>query len=365
MRQKMLNETIKENLEQYLSTLHNAQVRVQSIVEIGNTKNRELKTFGYGKPYRVTFSLNQEIRSAVLETMLENSFGHDHFSDRAQILLWGNSTYNNLPGHVRSMDVGAFTREKRLLSLGEAEEFFLLTEFVEGQEYAADLQRILSTGQLEPRDLERAAALADYLVRIHQARMDAPQLYRRRIRDLIGHGECIMGLVDNYPAGDAVASQERLQKIEQQCLRWRWKIRNMSHRLCQVHGDFHPWNILFRKDIDFTVLDRSRGEWGEAADDVGALVINYVFLALQKFGSLTGPFESLYRLFWKSYLDGTRDTEILKVIQPFLAWRGLVLSNPVWYPTLSEEVRQKIFHLIENVLAVETFKPEDVNEYLS
>jgi aminoglycoside phosphotransferase (APT) family kinase protein len=44
-----------------------------------------------------------------------------------------------------------------------------------------------------------------------------------------------------------------------------------------VHGDFHPWNILFQNDCDFAVLDRSRGEWGDPADDVAPLTINYLF----------------------------------------------------------------------------------------
>ena len=35
-----------------------------------------------------------------------------------------------------------------------------------------------------------------------------------------------------------------------------------------MHGDFHPWNLLFREGVEFSVLDRSRGEWGEPADDV-------------------------------------------------------------------------------------------------
>ena len=33
-------------------------------------------------------------------------------------------------------------------------------------------------------------------------------------------------------------------------------------------------DVMFREGTDFTVLDRSRGEWGEAADDVSAMTIN-------------------------------------------------------------------------------------------
>jgi len=45
---------------------------------------------------------------------------------------------------------------------------------------------------------------------------------------------------------------------------------------------FHPWNLLFRTETDFSVLDRSRGEWGEPADDVAALAVNYLFFGLRR-----------------------------------------------------------------------------------
>jgi aminoglycoside phosphotransferase family enzyme len=260
--------------------------------------------------------------------------------------------------------VGAFTSQGSLISLGNAEEFFVVSEFAEGSEYAIDLNRILTTGKLSDRDLERARSLAKYLVRIHGKKMLAPHLYRRRIRELLGHGECIMGLIDNYPETNAVVEPEILQRIEEMCLKWRWKIRTFTDRLCQVHGDFHPWNILFRQNEDFTVLDRSRGEWGEPADDVSSMMINYLFLSLQTCGKLSGPFETLYQLFWKTYLEGTQDNQMKNVMQPFLAWRSLVLANPIWYPRLDPSVRITLFRFIDRILESNTFEPERVNEYL-
>ena len=239
------------------------------------------------------------------------------------------------------------------------------SEFAEGQGYYHDLKRILSVGSLEPIDEERTTALAEYLVSIHRVKIDAPRLYTRRIRDLIGHGECIMGLIDNYPKGyDKVITQDRLHRIEEGCVDWRWRIKDRGNRLCQVHGDFHPWNILFREGVDYTVLDRARGEWGEPADDVGTMAINYIFFSLQRYGRLEGAFERLYSLFWETYMGATGDTELFKVIQPFLAWRGLVIGNPLWYPTLSPDVRRKLFNFIENVLRVSEFRPDRINEYL-
>lgn len=139
----------------------------------------------------------------------------------------------------------------------------------------------------------------------------------------------------------------------------------MAHRLSQVHGDFHPWNVMFRKDTDFTVLDRSRGEWGEPADDVTAMTINYIFYSLQKYGKLAGVFEQLFHLFWDNYLEKTGDSEILEAVQPFYAWRGLVLASPIWYPSLDRDVRLKLLNFTKNVLQRERFDLKSVNSYIS
>jgi hypothetical protein len=115
-------------------------------------------------------------------------------------------------------------------------------------------------------------ALCNYLVEIHQVRGPDPGLYIRRIRELVGHGECIMGLSDSYPSDLAFPTPQMLEEIERLCVRWRWKLKGFTHRLRQIHGDFHPWNILFQAGTDFRVLDRSRGEYGDPADDVASLL---------------------------------------------------------------------------------------------
>ena len=147
-------------------------------------------------------------------------------------------------------------------------------DFVEGQGYFQDLARLKLGGPVRDLDRDRADALCDYLVGIHATRGGDPGLYVRRIRELLGHGECIMGLVDSYPPRFDFITPGLLEGLEHRCLAWRWRLKDRTHRLRQVHGDFHPWNLLFREGTDFTALDRSRGEWGEPADDVTCLTTN-------------------------------------------------------------------------------------------
>lgn len=355
-----------QKVTEYLASLYARPVRMLSMTTEGKQEaGDDLKAFGYGSPLFLEYEVAGERKKAVLETMTPSSYGHDHFSDRAQAILWEHSSFNNLARHVRSLDSGAFLDSGAIISTGRTREFFLLTEFVQGKGYFKDLDRIRETGIAEDEDFTRTLALSEYLVEIHSAKLDSPGLYARRIRDLLGHGECIMGLIDNYPAAFEFIDQQLLKKIELACTEWRWRIKHRTHRLCRVHGDFHPYNILFREGMDFTLLDRSRGEWGEPADDTTCLSINYLFSSLLRSGNLDGPFEKMFLSFWDNYLARTNDREMLEVAAPFFAWRGLVIASPVWYPHLPAPVRRTLFNFIQNILAADRFDPQDVNRYLT
>lgn len=353
-----------DDLERYLSNLFSSRVKIEKISELGKEERiEELKGFGYGLPYLIEFNLKGVKKSVVLETMKPSQFGHEHFSDRAKILLWQYSSFNKLPNHVKSVDVGSFTVKGEIKSLGDCKEFFILTDLIEGTLYHRDLDEIYERGELSETDLERCVALSDYLTLIH-SKKGPPELYRRRIRELIGHGECIMGIIDSYPQDVDFITQKEMISIEKLCIEWRWKLKKMTHRCTEVHGDFHPWNILFRRGVDFTVLDRSRGEYGEPADDVTAMTINYLFYSLRKSGRLEDRFKELFNLFWSNYLEKTGDIDMLSVAQPFYAWRALVLASPIWYPNLQPEVRGKLINFTKKILKTETIDLKKMNAYI-
>ena len=256
---------MKERIEAYLESKFGVPVRILSVSELGlkteaeaaketSEKTEEIKGFGYGKPLLVSFECVKpadaggggevkQRKEVVISTMKADAFGHQHFSDRARILLWQFHAFNSLPKHVRALDVGYFSKDGSLRSVSDAEEFFLVCEKVEGVEYARDLKELLSGRALRKEDEEKAVALASYLAEIHALKKDAPDLYLRKLRELVGDSECIFGLTDSYPS-DFFISSEELKGIEKKCVDWRWKLKSKVGRLSRVHGDFHPWNCL-------------------------------------------------------------------------------------------------------------------------
>jgi aminoglycoside phosphotransferase (APT) family kinase protein len=298
-------------------------------------------------------------RLVLSRTRPTQGFGHDYPADRAWQALYAHTAYNSFPRHVRSLDVGFRRASGALVSAGDAAEFFQLVEWADGQLYWLDLDRLLSH-PLRELDRERARALARFLADAHADKRDEPTLYQRRIRELVGHGECLMGILDSYPHPFPLLPAADCEEIERGCVSWRWRLRGRAHRLSRVHGDFHPWNLLFREGEEFSVLDRSRGEWGEPADDVSALAINYLFFGLRRSAATgaTGAAEPLLTLFGDfldTYLARSADRELLEVLPPFFAFRALVIAHPRWYPSLADRTRAALVDFARAMAGPEPF----------
>ncbi len=344
-------EALRGALAERLSAVEGRSVTIVSVCPIAADRAEgELKHVGYGEPLLVKYRAGADERRAVLRTAGANWFGHDRRSDRAALMLLSADTYDAVPDHIRVIDVGAVGAAGNMISLTEAGELYLLTTWVEGRLYASDLRRVERDGVSTPQDRARAAALGAWAAKLHTPPLDEPaEVYHRAIRDLVGSGEGIFGLVDSYP-DDGPVSRERLARIEQRATAWRARLRPRHARLRQTHGDFHPYNVLFRDGVDFSTLDASRGCRGDPADDVAAMSVNYLLGAAIDPSVWQTGLGPLWSAFWESYFATRDDHDLLASVAPFFAWRLLVLASPVWYPSIPDQGRDALLSAAEYAL---------------
>lgn len=314
------------------------------------------KELGYGRPIRVDLETGEGARSIVVHTARANDFGHDRRADRADAMLLAYDSFPLVPGHARALDVGAIRSDGTLLPLGDTGELYLITEWVEGGIYADDLRRIAETGVATERDVVRATRLAEYLAALHRERGTHDGAYVRAIRDLVGHGEGIAGIADAYADDTPHAPRARLEAIEHAALRWRHALKRRVGRLRRTHGDFHPFNIVFADDSsEPALLDTSRGSEGDPADDVAALSINYLFFGLEHRARWESGLGVLWQRFFETYA-ARAEQDVLEVIAPFYAWRGLVIACPLWYPATRSGDRDRILSFVERALEAPRFE---------
>jgi hypothetical protein len=81
-----------------------------------------------------------------------------------------------------------------------------------------------------------------------------------------------------------------------------------------------------------------------------ALAVNFVFFGLESKGSWERGFRPLWRMFLSHYLEISGDREVMELAPPYLAWRALVIANPVFYPDLAPTSRDGLLRLAEVAL---------------
>ncbi|QJB57598.1 phosphotransferase [Pseudodesulfovibrio sp. zrk46] len=353
-----------ESIKAYLKRAFGHDAQLLGVGDIGNLDEQGMKGFGYGKPLLINFEVGGKEREAVISIMKGDKYGHQFYWDRAAVLMFQYETSARMECHVRPLGLGYVDGDDQLIPVQTAKEFFIVNEKLEGHDYFLNLERIRKKGLLDI-DIDTSRNFARWLANVHSAKNDDPHLYFRRIRNLIGSSECILGLIDEaYPHPFSFFSDQRFVAVEKRLIDWRWKLKEYSHRLSAVHGDFHPWNVLVTEDGDFSVLDRSRGEWGEPGGDLASMAVNYLLWSLYQQDRLAGPFETLYKVYFEEYLECTGDTEVLEVIGPFFVFRGLVIASPEWYPDHPESVRKRLFNFIVNVLEDDVFDWQNINRYM-
>ena len=245
-----------------------------------------IKADGYGLPRRIEI-VDTPGRGHVLvfRTQSANEFGHDRRADRAAGALLAFDTFGRIPRHVRALDVGAHHGRRRS-ALGSRRSRVLSPHDVRSGPSVRRRSAPHRRGAAASRrsTSSAAAALAGYLVELHAMRGGRPAVYPRAIRDLVGSGEGIFGIIDGYPAdtpgGAARAAARHRAPLPSTgaggcaaaATRWR-----------RTHGDFHPFNVVFGEGADFTAARRQpRLRRRSRRRRRPRMAVNYVFFALDR-----------------------------------------------------------------------------------
>ena len=342
----------------------------------GSITRIKMSTLGkgcIGIGYLLEFETSKNRYRRVLKCMYSEHLGSDYPADRAQSLILAHHTYNRMDNHVESLDVVGVDRKGNILPVGKAEDFYILMDEAKGKDFFSDLRRIAAEKKFTKEDKERVVVLAKYLAELHAKRFQSESLYRRKIRDTVGSGVSIMGILDMYPEKVSWFSHKMQAELVKKAIEHWSEERYRSDRLCEIHGDFHPGNIWFRDSGDFILLDRSRGQFGEAADDITAFLINFIFYSVMYEGGFTGPLAELCQAFIDNYLKLTKDKDLGKVISPYWAFRTVVVCNPhpAFYPDSffesqkkAKDVRKKMLNFAFNSLEEKNFNWKKIDSYL-
>jgi aminoglycoside phosphotransferase family enzyme len=348
-------------VHKYLEAKEGRSIKILSYEKLGSG--------WHGTGYKVKFSASGgKIKEVVLRTLMPANFSHDWTSDRAKVFVLQHELAQAIPNHIKSFDVSGYTKGGDLVSLGDIKEYFQIVEVAKGISYSNDFQRIMEGGKLTDGDIKKAIALSDYLVNLHGRKFKGSKeelrsIRRRHSRDALGHGEMMIGVVDTYPDKFSFITKAELTDIICKAAKFREDIKDIPFTPCRMHGDFHPGNVLFegRKLI---LLDASREVYGDPADDVTTMAINYIWFAVMQCGKFDGPFAKLFNAYWNNYFRKTKDRHILKTAGIYFAFRGVVVSHPVFYSLQSDSVRKKMLRFVENVLGAKAFDPKKINKYL-
>jgi len=324
-------------------------VRVLSVDQLQGDRAKHIR---HSRVWRVGFlDRDARRRSVIVRSPVSMADGDQHVANRLRHALWQFEAFNRLPHHARAYAVGALGADGRHVDLGGVRDPFILEEDVPGRDLMSDLWDGTVADDRVRRELLACARL---LREVHRRELPDGADYRRSLREYTVR---YCRLLDTFAEGSAFVARHG-EAVTRSAMRWYWRLRGRRERLCVIHGDFHPGNILFR-DGDICVIDRKHLEFGDPNEDVAPLVVNLLVAALARHGRLTEVHVAQLRDFFAEYLRGGVNADYAEFFPPFVLTRLLVLANPDWY-ALEGGVRERIWGFAAEVCELDRLAWQDL-----
>lgn len=344
----------KSQLQAYLRQAIHPEVELLSVQGLGEEEHDT----GISTLLLLELRDGGDIKRLILRRPAPTVYSTDQPSDRAHTVLQAYELYPHIPRHPRSLDVAVLRADGGLSSVPADSEFVLLQEYADGALYLHSLMRCLERD--EPNELEdrRAVALAKYLTSLHAHTRDDPRLYRRSVRDIVAGGVGAMGVIGGYSKELRDAFRDQLDDILRNFIGLAWRLDRYPNRLCRIHGDLHPLNILFGEDVDFSLIDASGTGWGDAAFDFGIMLMNYYALYNERGGLSSPSGRRLTQHFLNAYVADCEDVEGLYRVLPLSMARGaLIMATTDFFPHRPMDERERLIELASKILRAGVFTP--------
>lgn len=320
----------KTELQEYLKMHIHPQIKVLKIENIGDDPTKLLRI---NNAILIECIIGQKKQKYIFSYPKEN-ISEYYLVECIKNYFWQTSTSNKNNLEPEFLSLGYVSGNNLFKTLDDFKSIFSIQEFVDGKCYADIISGKSKNNKPDKEDIYHANCIVNYF----QNRKKVEDKYKKifYFHDTLFLIKKTLIIIDNLYRNDQISGDEKFE-IENKIIEWHQEMQKKNRPVVISHNDFHPWNILFTKDNDLKIIDRDFPGYSEPARDLGTLLPNFLYFAFKNNGAFTGMCKEVSDYILTSYIEKSKDNEILEVIQPYLAMTCFILSNNQWYPDLDRE----------------------------